>query len=110
MTGRLDVHLPGLRRTAIENRTEDRATGEMMLAGGQKMVAATFRHDTSPNLDPQLHTHCVIADMIRGGDENRHTMVDDGLYGGKIAPLSRDVAYFSIHIRSEVPHASQSRK
>ena len=32
------------------------------------MVAVTFRHDTSRNLDPQLHTHCVIANMVQGGD------------------------------------------
>ncbi|WP_285131576.1 conjugative transfer relaxase/helicase TraI [Leclercia adecarboxylata] len=28
-----------------------------------KMVAAAFTHDTSRNLDPQLHTHLVIANM-----------------------------------------------
>ena len=31
--------------------------GRMVRAGGQKAVIATFRHDTSRNLDPQLHTH-----------------------------------------------------
>ena len=29
------------------------------------MVAATFRHIASRNLDPQLHTHAVIANMTR---------------------------------------------
>ena len=28
-----------------------------------KMVAAAFTHDTSRNLDPQLHTHLLIANM-----------------------------------------------
>ena len=41
---------------AIETRIQDKASGAMVRAGGQKMVAATFRHDTSRNLDPQLHT------------------------------------------------------
>lgn len=28
-----------------------------------KMVAAAFTHDTSRNLDPQLHTHLIVANM-----------------------------------------------
>ena len=70
---------------AIETRTQDRATGAMVRAGNQKMVAATFRHDISRNLDPQLHTHAVIANMAQGGDGKWRTMVDDGLYSGKMA-------------------------
>jgi conjugative relaxase-like TrwC/TraI family protein len=27
------------------------------------MIAATFRHEASRNLDPQIHTHCIIANM-----------------------------------------------
>ena len=53
--------------------------------GDQKMVAATFRHDTSRNLDPQLHTHAVVANMVQGGDGKWRTMVDDGLFNGKMA-------------------------
>ncbi|MCY4002415.1 MAG: relaxase domain-containing protein, partial [Rhodospirillales bacterium] len=52
--------------------------------GGQKMVAATFRHDTSRNLDPQLHTHCVIANMVQGGNGKWRMMVNDGLYQQKM--------------------------
>ena len=63
----------------------DPATGAMVRAGDQKMVAATFRHDTSRNLDPQLHTHCVVANMVQGGDGKWRTMVDDGLFKGKMA-------------------------
>ena len=32
---------------------------------GEGMVAATFRHATSRDQDPQLHTHCVIANTTR---------------------------------------------
>ena len=63
----------------------DPATRAMVRAGGQGMVAATFRHDTSRNLDPQLHTHAVIANMVQGADGKWRTMVDDGLFGGKMA-------------------------
>ena len=69
-----------IEKSAIETRMQDRATGAMVRAGGQKMVAAAFRHDTSRNLDPQLHTHCVIANMVQGGDGKWRTMVDDGIY------------------------------
>ncbi len=65
---------------AVETRLRDPATGAMVRAGGQKMVAATFRHDTSRNLDPQLHTHAVVVNMVQGGDEKWRTMVDDGLF------------------------------
>ena len=70
---------------AVRTRVQDRATGAMVRTGGQKMVAATFRHDTSRNLDPQLHTHCVIANMVQGGDGKWRTMVNDGLYQQKMA-------------------------
>ena len=70
---------------AARTRVQDKATGAMIRAGGQKMVAATFRHDTSRNLDPQLHTHCVIANMVQGGDGKWRTMVNDGLYREKMA-------------------------
>ena len=67
-------------QNAIKSRMRDPATGAMVRVGGQKMVSATFRHDTSRNLDPQLHTHCVIANMVLGGDAKWRTMVDDGLF------------------------------
>ena len=31
------------------------------------MAAALFRHIASRNLDPQLHTHAVVANMTRDG-------------------------------------------
>ena len=74
-----------IEKNAIETRMRDPATGAMVRAGNQKMVAATFRHDTSRNLDPQLHTHAVVANMVQGEDSKWRTMVDDGLFNGKMA-------------------------
>ena len=48
--------------------------------GNQKIVAATFRHDTSRNLDPQLHTHAVLANMVKGEDGKWRSMANEGLY------------------------------
>ncbi len=76
--------LTWIEKNAVETRMQDKATGSMVRAGGQKMVVATFRHNTSRNLDPQLHTHCVIANMVQSEDGKWRTMVDDGLYGGKM--------------------------
>ena len=57
--------LQWLEKNAAETRMIDPAAGRMVRAGGQKTVVATFRHDTSRNLDPQLHTHAVIANMLQ---------------------------------------------
>ena len=65
---------------AAETRMRDPETGRMVRAGGQKIVAATFRHDTSRNLDPQLHTHAVLANMVKGGDGKWRSMANEGLY------------------------------
>ena len=77
--------LAWIERNAIETRMQDKASGAMVQAGGQKLVAATFRHDTSRNLDPQLHTHAVVANMVQGEDGKWRTMVNDGLYRNKMA-------------------------
>ena len=63
-----------------ETRLRDPQTGRMVRAGGQKTVAATFRHDTSRNLDPQLHTHAVLANMLKGHDGKWRTMANEALY------------------------------
>ena len=65
---------------AAETRLKDPETGRMVRAGDQKTVAATFRHDASRNLDPQLHTHAVLANMVRGGDGKWRTMANEALY------------------------------
>ncbi len=69
---------------AAETRTMDADSGRMIRAGNQKAVIATFRHDTSRNLDPQLHTHAVIANMVQGGDGKWRTMANEKLYASKM--------------------------
>ena len=71
-------------RNAAETRMKDPETGRMVRAGNQKTVIATFRHDTSRNLDPALHTHSVIANMVRGADGKWRTMANERLYGSKM--------------------------
>ena len=76
--------LDWVEKNVAETRMKDPATGQMVRAGGQKIVAATFRHDTSRNLDPQLHTHAVVANMVKGEDEKWRSMANERLYGSKM--------------------------
>ena len=71
-------------RNAAETRMKDPDTGRMVRTGGQKTVIATFRHDTSRNLDPALHTHAVIANMVQGGDGRWRSMANEKLYESKM--------------------------
>ena len=74
------VALAWVEKNAVETRVQDPETGRMVRAGGQKAVVATFRHDTSRNLDPQLHTHSVLANMVQGEDGKWRTMANEKLY------------------------------
>ncbi len=69
---------------AAETRMKAPETGGMVRTCGQKTVIATFRHDTSRNLDPALHTHSVIANMLLGSDGKWRTMANERLYGSKM--------------------------
>ena len=69
-----------LERNVAETRMKDPETGRMARTGGQKTVIATFRHDTSRNLDPALHTHSVIANMVKGADGKWRSMANEWLY------------------------------
>ena len=72
--------LAWVEKNATETRMKDPDTGNMARVGNQKIVAATFRHDTSRNLDPQLHTHAVLANMVQGEDGKWRSMANESLY------------------------------
>ena len=72
--------LAWLEATTIQTRMKEPETGCLVHAGDQKMVAATFRHEISRNLDPQLHTHAVVANMVQGADGKWRTMSNETLY------------------------------
>ena len=76
--------LDWVERNVAETRMSDPATGRMMRTGDQKTLVAAFRHDTSRNLDPMLHTHAVIANMVRGVDGKWRTMSNEKLYAQKM--------------------------
>ena len=52
--------------------------------GEQKIVVGIFQHDTSRNLDPQLHTHCVIANMVQGKEGKWRSLENSNLFKNKM--------------------------
>lgn len=49
-------------------QTRKMVNGELVYEDVSNMTASLFRHDTSRNQDPQLHTHCVLANAVRRED------------------------------------------
>ena len=49
----------------LQTRGYDPATGRRPRMAANGLVAAGFRHLTSRDQDPQLHTHCILANMTR---------------------------------------------
>ena len=80
----VEKSLAWFEKNAAETRLKDPASGLMVRAGNQKTVVATFRHDTSRNLDPMLHTHSVVANMLLGADGKWRTMANERLYRSKM--------------------------
>ena len=52
----------------LQTRSWDPRTKRRPRVKADGMVVAGFRHLTSRDLDPQLHTHCVLANMTRNDD------------------------------------------
>ena len=60
-------------RVRLNGANENRVTANL--------VVATYRHDTSRELDPQLHTHLVAANLTYDGVEGRWKALQaSGLY------------------------------
>ena len=79
----------------LKTRRWDRILGRSGQVNAPYLVAATFRHVTSRNNDPQLHTHCVIANMTRSG--GRWRSVEIGL-------LRRSERLIGAYYRNELAH------
>ncbi len=60
--------LDWIEETKLQTRGWDPATGRRPRVKGHGLAAALFRHIASRNLDPQLHTHAVVANMTRDAE------------------------------------------
>ena len=75
--------LKRIERDVIQTRVWNPRTGQQELVSNQKAVIATFEHSTSRNLDPQLHTHALIANMVQGEDGKWRSVEAKALYSNK---------------------------
>ena len=71
-----------IEKNHLFTRVRNGRSVEQVPAG--KMVAATFTHDTSRDLDPQLHTHSVVANMVQDQAGKWRSMDNSDLYTSKM--------------------------
>ena len=86
--------LDWIEATLLQTRGWDPATRTRPRVSAPAMVAATFRHIASRNLDPQLHTHAVIANVTRDA-EGRWKSVEPTL-------LHRNARLIGAYYRNEL--------
>ncbi len=84
----IETRLLRTRRWSREERRSVQVNAPML-------VAATFRHITSRNNDPQLHTHCVVANMTRHMEQWR---------SAEIGLLRRSEKLIGAFYRNELAH------
>lgn len=83
--------------------TRRKVHGELVVEKGGGLIAGLFRHDTSRALDPQLHTHAVIANMVRNSSGNITALHNDAvfkaqklgseIYRASLAKAAQDMGY-----------------
>jgi conjugative relaxase-like TrwC/TraI family protein len=106
----IEVHRIAVERTLdymekhiLETRAYNRELGKMVRVSSPTMIAATFQHEASRNQDPQLHTHCVIANMTKREDGkwmsiesaslSRHEKFLGAFYRNELARGLHDLGY-----------------
>ena len=98
----LDAHDTAVRELAgwieAHAHTRCRIGGEVAVVDAQGIVAAVFRQHTSRALDPQLHTHLVIANRVKSPD-GRWLALDARLIKRDQQTLS---ALYHVSLRAEL--------
>lgn len=61
---------------------ETRVKGERVKTG--KLIVAMWHHDTSRELDPHLHTHCIILNATQLPDGKWQSLADENIFINKI--------------------------
>jgi conjugative relaxase-like TrwC/TraI family protein len=85
--------------TAMVTTRRQGNTGEIEVVEGGKIIAGLFRHDTSRALDPQLHSHAVIANMVLNPDGKWTALRNDDIFRGKMlaGEIYRNVLARNLH-------------
>jgi conjugative relaxase-like TrwC/TraI family protein len=79
-----------LARTTEQSKTREEAT--------RNLIVARFSHDTSRDLDPQLHTHCVVINATRRADRQWRSISNERMYALKML----GGAIYRAHLASEL--------
>jgi len=91
----VDAALAHLERVASQGRRGKGGTVRIETSG---FVAAMFRHRSSRAGDPQMHTHCVVANKVRGLD-GRWSSLD----GAELYRHARSTGtLYQAHLRHEL--------
>ena len=85
----IEAHALSARRGSGEDREVVATTG---------LVAATFTHGVNRNLDPHLHTHAVLANMVHGSDGRWSACDHRGLFAHRAAAS----AVYESHLRARL--------
>ena len=64
------------------------------------LLWSTFVHDTSRELDPQLHCHCVLLNLTQNTSGKFKTTLNDSIYKNKL--------YIGQHFRSQLARELQN--
>lgn len=59
--------------------------GEIVFERSDNITAALFRHDTSREMDPQTHTHCVLINAVLRQDGKWRSLSSESLFEMKMA-------------------------
>lgn len=68
--------------------------GKSAVVDTGNLVVATFRHETSREQDPQLHTHAVVLNVTKRGDGQWRALRNDNIV--------KSVTYLGAHYRAEL--------
>lgn len=99
----VEAALSYVEKHILQTRIYNSKTNGQKKVLGQKMVAACFRHEVSRSLDPQTHTHAVIANVAihqtgkaRSVDSHpfyANAKLIGALYRAELASILRSLGY-----------------
>jgi len=89
----LKTSLDHIEQEFAHTQTKDKS-GAVHAEKTDKLLWSTFVHDTSRELDPQLHCHCVLLNLTQDATGKMKTLQNDPLYKNKM--------HLGQHFRSEL--------
>ncbi|GAO01310.1 MobF family relaxase [Anaeromyxobacter sp. PSR-1] len=122
----MDAHDRAVARAidATEERAQTRkkANGESRVEDTRNLVVAKFRHETSREQDPQLHTHALVLNLTRRSDGAWRALRNDeivkatkylgAVYRAELAAELQDLGYALRHGREgtfELTHMERAQ-